>query len=73
LLLSIPPCKISEPWGNPFWEKSHRGREIERKKERRENKLGLSQDKVGWQARLLSLTYKLFRPLELFTNKIKID
>ena len=32
-----------------------------------------AQDKLGWLARLLSLTFKLFLPLELFTNKMKID
>ena len=30
-----------------------------------------AQDKLGWLARVLSLTFKLFLPLELFTNIIK--
>ena len=30
-----------------------------------------AQEKLGWLARLLSLTVKLFLPLELFKNKIK--
>jgi hypothetical protein len=31
-----------------------------------------AQDKLVWVARLLSLTFKLFLPLKLFTNKMKI-
>jgi hypothetical protein len=32
------PCKVSEPYDNPFWKKSNAARKRERKKERKKEK-----------------------------------
>jgi hypothetical protein len=54
-------CTISDPYDNPFWEWE--------KKKQAGDELCQAQDKLSWLARLLSLTFKLVLPLELFTKK----
>ena len=60
-------CKISEPYDNPFWEKSNRIREKEEEEKQAGAELCQAQVKLGSQASSLSLPFKISLTLKIGT------